>query len=468
GHLNKAARSYAQALTQRPDFPEAVLRVAWLQLEVGRIEEADATSLHGLRLAPGLADAHRVRGNILGHRQRYAEAVAAMQQALALDPGFAAAYSDLATLHINFGHRDEAIAALEQALALAPWMTQVQRALLDLRGQSPADMVATLAPRHANPQLPAHDRVHLGFALGAAHEQLGNYSAALGYFADANAINRTTVDYDRSEDATAFDELKRAFPAELLARRRAESAAGAGMIFIVGMPRSGTTLTEQILASHPDVHGGGETMLVSEMVNARWRRPGQLAYAELLSDLGDRGLEELGREIERRGFVDAGGRRCVTEKLPDNFRLLGLIAAVLPQARIVHCHRDPADTCLSIFKQHFAGAGLQYAYDLTEIAAYYRLYEDLMRHWDEVLPIRPTVVELEAMVADQRGETERLLAYLGLPWADSCLDFFKTERSVRTVSALQVREPINAHGIGIAARYGAGLESLHRALRGDG
>jgi len=274
-------------------------------------------------------------------------------------------------------------------------------------------------------------------------------------FARLNAGNRRvrgSLVYDVEADVSCFKAIADAFTSDVM-----NLFAGAGdtsehPVFVVGMPRSGTTLVEQILASHPDVHGAGELNLLSEV-----------SGGALFPTLG-RELPAWGRAYAERLAALAPGKRRVVDKMPSNFQFLGLIQLMLPNARIIHCRRDPIDTCLSCYSRKFADRQ-DFSYDLRDLGRYYRAYEDLMDHWRRLLPHdRLLEVRYEDLVNDLRTEAERLVAFCGLEWNEACLDFHRTDRPVQTASVNQVRQPIYRSSVSRWKQYARHLEPLLGAL----
>ena len=453
---------YRRAIAARPAMLEAQIGLATTLEKLGRPAEALAFAKEAIRLRPKSADAHRTLARLHDMLGQFDAAVAAHRRAIELAPADPRSHADLGNTYGAFGKREAAIAEYRKALELAPGNAGYER--LIGRFEADAGTLPEKVARFDTPGTPTEEKLHLGFAIGKSLEEAGDYPAAFRYLDAANRLRRAGYKYDKADSEAAFAELEATFTPELIADRSGQGVADATPIFVLGMPRSSTTLVEQILASHPDVTGAGELALLRDLVIGATRtRP--IHYPELLADLTDADLNRFGADYVRRLRAYAPEARFITDKMPGNFMLIGFIALTLPNAKIIHCVRNPADTGVSIWRNYFS-THLGYAYDLSEIGHYIRLYRSLMAHWHRLLPGRIYDIEYEALVADQEGETRRLLDHCGLSFDPACLDFHCTERPVHTASAVQVRSPISRSSIGIAARYGDLLAPLHAALAG--
>jgi hypothetical protein len=302
--------------------------------------------------------------------------------------------------------------------------------------------------------------VHFLFALAKSREDAGAHAEAFALYAEANATQRMRVEYDPVETETSHTRIHAVIDAGLFERHGRPADPGQPVpIFIVGLPRSGSTLVEQILASHPLVDGTAELFEISRIASALSRRfPGQ-HYPEALSRLDTDALAELGRTYLDRTRRHRTGRPFFTDKMPNNFAAIGLIRLILPQAVFVDARRHPLDSCLGCFRQHFA-MGQAFTYDLVELGEFYLEYRRMMAHWQAVLPGAVLELRYEDMVRDQEAQTRRLLAHCGLPWEPRCLSFHETRRAVRTASSEQVRQPIYDSSVDYWTRYRAELAPL--------
>ena len=465
GRLDEAVDAYRDLLAQRPDDAETWCNLGAALKGTEDVDGAIEAYRRAIDLKPDLPEAFYNLGNLLQEQEDLDGSATAFRRALSLRPEFAEAACNLGNTLKLAGQIDAAVDAYKQALDIVPGYTDAHRMLAFTRTHATRDKyVETMETLYADDSLDDAARVHLGFALGKAHEDLGDYDRAFGSLQQANALKRATFDYDVAGDAAFFDHLRTAFDADRLAQPDGSDSHVPTPIFVLGMPRSGTTLVEQILASHPQIYGAGELSLLGDIA-ARCSATGAFADfpahaarldASALADLGNQYLDQVRRHDTAAFIVD---------KKPVNFQLIGFIRLILPAARIVHCRRDPMDTCLSIYKNFFATHN-PFAYDLTELGRYYRLYDTLMAHWTAVSGDALLEVRYEELIADQRGESERLLTHCGLPWDDACLQFHKTDRVVRTASAIQVRQPIFTSSVESWRRYERHLAPLRQALDG--
>ncbi len=302
-------------------------------------------------------------------------------------------------------------------------------------------------------------KIELHFALAKAYDDLARYDEAFAQLQAGNAIKRRLVSYDEAAVAAFFREIAAAFSPALIGERAGAGDPSDAPVFVVGMPRSGSTLVEQILASHPGVYGAGELLVMNDLIADLPDYPSGIA------SVSDAALRRFGRRYVEQVRAFAPGAKRIVDKLPANFRHLGMIHLALPNAKIVHVRRDPMDTCVSCYSKLFLD-GLNFAYDLGELGRYYKMYEALMAHWRAVLPGHALLdVQYETLVGDFEAQARRIVAFCGLEWDARCLDFSRTERPVRTLSQAQVRQPLFASSIGRWRHYEKHLGPLIEALR---
>ena len=363
------------------------------------------------------------------------------------------------------GRSQEAVASYRAAFAARPDHGDAYYALANLKTyEFPDEEIAAMREQVARHDLAFMDRVHLSFALGKAYEDRGDYEQSFRFYEEGNALKRAQTRY--SADAMSEELAKQA---AVCTPALFDAHAGAGHsapdpIFILGLPRAGSTLLEQILASHSQVDGTLELPNILALAHRlRGRKAGQSRYPQVLHDLTREQLAAFGRKFIEDTRVHRQGAPFFIDKMPNNFRHIGLIHLILPNAKIIDARRSPMDCCFSGFKQLFA-EGQEFTYGLTEIGRYYSDYVALMDHWNRVLPGKVLRVNHEDVLDDLEGQTRRMLDYCGLPFEDACLNFHNTERAVRTASSEQVRRPINRAGQDAWKPYEPWLGPLRQAL----
>ncbi len=471
GKPAEAISAYQAAIRHKPDYANAYFNLADLLLDQAELQAAVECYRHVLRLSPEDAEAWNGLGAALRHQQRLAEAMEAFRTALQIKPDYPDAHNNLGLVHATLGDLEAARACYRQAIELDADYTQAYENLAKSRRYGPADgdEIAHLQALVDSPELSESAQVSLHFALGKMLDDCGACEEAFGHYQQANVLKRKTVDFDRERYVAAISQTITTFSSHFFEQCQISGHPSELPVFIVGMPRSGTTLVEQIIASHPQVFGADELPHI-EVIAATL--PGRLQtdhpYPQcatlidppLARSLADSYLEKL-RAI-------GGDAERVSDKMPGNFFYLGLIALMFSNARIIHCRRDPMDVCLSIYFRRFA-YGHGYAYDLTDIAVHYRQYQRLMQHWHEVLPLEICDVQYEELVANQASESRRLIDYCGLPWDDRCLEYYENDRPVQSMSNWQVRQPIYTDSIQRWKRYEKHLDELKQALaEGEG
>jgi tetratricopeptide (TPR) repeat protein len=465
GKLHEAVASYQRALALVPDSVESHYNLAAALKELGKLDDAVASYQKALAIAPGYAEAHNNLGNVLRDMGKPDDAIASFHQALAIAPDLAEAHSNLGNVFMAQGKLDDAVACYRKALAIAPDYAEAHRHLANVsKFTEYDDDIKAMEVAYAMPDLSDQQKMHLAFGLGKSFEDIGRYEKAFGFYQSANAIKRGTYAFSTATVEMNFERLKAVFTENLFSRHQAAGSSDESPIFILGMPRSGTTLVEQILASHAHVYGAGELNDLHGIVASRFTRIDDAGLAESLIQADSAAFSRAGGDYIDMIKARADSVGFITDKMPLNFRLIGMIRLMLPKAKIIHCCRDPRDTCLSIFKNYFSREGNYYAYDLGELGRYYTLYRDLMRHWHSVLPGFIYDIHYEDVVADQEGQSRALLAHCTLEWDDACLAFHKTDRPVHTASAVQVRRPIYKDSIQSWKRYETQLAPLFEAL----
>ena len=413
--------------------------------------------------APQSAEAVNARGFILQAMGNSKQAIEAFKVAATL-PGLIneKAITNLALLHMQDGETDEANRIFDQALAAYPTSANIWFNRSDLTTFKPGDpAIAKMEEVLGAIEFPTdNDKLLMHFALGKAYLDIGESEKAFAHLNLGNQMKRATFSFNVQTTAQWLNQIKAVFTKDYIEQglSQAPRAALDAPIFIIGMPRSGTSLIEQILASHPAVHGAGELKYVQRIVD------GFGSYPNINPPLNSERSAALGAEYLKKITPLSQGRTFVVDKMPANFLHAGFIHMMLPHARIIHCQRNPVDTCLSLYSKIF-GDEQMFAYDLTELGQFHLEYESLTDHWRKVIPASHfTDIQYESVVDDIEAEARRLLDFLGLPWDPACLDFYKTKRTVKTASTNQVRQPVYKSSSGRWRKHAAQLQPLLKAL----
>ena len=468
GRLAEALIAYEQAITIKPDYAEARNNLGTLQKALGNLEAAEANYREALEVNPVFAEVHNNLGITLHALRRYTEAEDSYREAISVNAKYADAYNNLgitlqelgrlqearskhlqaielssesAGNHYNLGlvlqqlgQLGEAEAHYVQAITLQPDLAEAYRSLSELRGSSiKKEHFRSLRSIHEDMNCSIAQRCHSCFALARAEESLGHYASAFKYYREGNKLRKTVLNYDVSKNVELFEKLMN-FQSELArASLLEEQPSTLKPIFIVGMPRSGTTLIEQIISAHSEVTGAGELPFASEL-------GAEIAVGAINNTQGE--LQKFRGAYLHALQARSDGQQIATDKMPLNFRLLGLLAAAFPEAKIVHVKRDPAAVCWANYTTYFEAEALGYCYDLNDILAYYAMYEELMKFWVSALPGRIYELDYDLLTTNQNEETKKLINYLELFWEDNCLRPEDNQRGVSTASNIQVRQKI--------------------------
>ena len=463
GRQDDAVVHFRKAVDIRPDYAEAHNNLGTALKKLGRSEDAVTHYRKSIDIRPDNADAHSNLGTTLSELGRQDDAVAQFRKAIEIDPDHAKAHSNLGTALSELGRLDEGVAHYRKAIEINPEFAEAYRHLTFSKTYSKYDDdIRVMEEIFAQPDIPDEQRMHLAFGLGKSFEDLQQYEKAFEFFAEGNAIKRKSFNFEIEKWDTYFKKLKATLDSSLFRRHQGVGCADETPIFILGMPRSGTTLIEQILASHREVHAAGELVTLSKTIEASFD---ERTYPKDILHVDGDVFERLGGEYIHQVREKSKEATFITDKMPHNFIHVGMIKLMLPNAKIIHCKRCPKDTCLSIFKTYFANVDHTYAYDQNELGQYYNLYLELMEHWQSVLPGFIHEIQYEDVVSDQEAQTRALLAHCDLEWDDACLSFHKTDRPIKTASAAQVRQPIYKGSVQSWKRYETQLAPLLEALQ---
>jgi tetratricopeptide (TPR) repeat protein len=435
GKLEEAIKAYNKALAIEPDYVEAYYNMGNALQEQGKLEEAIEAYNKALAIEPDNAEAYNNIGVTLQEQGKLEEAMKAYRKALFINPDHAGAWNNMGVTLQEQGKLEEAVEAYNKALAIKPDYAEAHRHLSILtKYTSDTAQISEVEALLQQADMGDSDRCNLLYTNAKMQEDLGDLSGAYASYVAGGGLRQKLLKYEFKKDEHLFDQIKRTAPKfKDVARSAASETITHTPIFILGMPRSGTTLVEQIVSSHTEVTGAGELSYVSQF-GAKLVAGLTTPTLEAVSEFRERYLTELAKRAEGQAFA--------TDKMPQNFTYIALICAAFPEAKIVHVKRNAEATCWSNFKHYFTSKYLGYSYSLRDTVAYYGLYKDLMHFWSQSYSERIYNLDYDKLTEDQEPETRRLIEYLGLNWEDACLSPQNNKRSVKTASQQQVRKKV--------------------------
>ena len=468
GRYGDAENLLARALELAPDFLSARHNYAVVLHRQNRSSDALVEIDRALAREPSNPGYRNLKAAILARLGEYDQAIVIYSEVLARYPQQAKGWMSYGHALKTAGRIEECITAYRKCIALAPHLGEAYWSLANLKTfRFSASELEQMREQAARTDISDEDRFHFDFAIGKALEDSQEYGESFRHYARGNELRRAAINYDPDENSSNVQRSRSLFTQEFFAARAGSGCQARDPIFIVGLPRSGSTLLEQILSSHPLVEGTMElpdiTSIARELGGRRTKQ--ELSrYPEILGTLAPEELRVLGEQyLEQTRVQRKTPAPFFIDKMPNNFAHTGLIHLILPNARIIDARRHPLGCCFSGYKQHFA-RGQHFSYGLTDIGRYYRDYVELMAHFDSVLPGRVHRVIYEELVADTEAQVRRLLDYCGLPFDERCLRFYENDRAVRTASAEQVRQPIFRDAVDHWRHYEPWLDPLKHAL----
>ena len=435
GRKNKAVNANQKAVILSPQDASAHSNLGNALQELGRFDEAEISLKKAIALKPDYAPAYNNLGVTLRDMGKLEEAKESFKHAVKLKPDFALAHSNLGNALHELGRLDEAEVSLKQAIVIKPNYAAVYRRLTLIKKFNKRDEIyLKMQDLYLDESLAEEQLCHINFGLAKASEDMGEVEQAFKHYREGNVLRKKLLNYDIRQDIALFNQLKKSFPKININSLGDEYVSNKiSPIFILGMPRSGTSLVEQIISSHSEVTGAGELSFVAQFGDS---------LAQGLSQTNKSALIEFRKNYLTKLENFSNGNLIVTDKMPINFLYVGLIAAAFPEAKIVHVKRNPAAVCWGNYKQYFVPKTLSYCYALEDIVNYYGLYKNLMMFWEESLINRIYSCNYDLLTVNQEIETRKLINYLGLNWEEKCLSPQDNKRSVATASNTQIREKV--------------------------
>jgi len=467
--LDDAISCYRKALQLNPNLEKTYFNLGIALQDKGQLDEAICCYRQAMQLNPNIFGLYYNLGLAFQEQHKLNEAISCYQKAIQLNPNCFEAYNNMGNALIVQGKLNEGIRCIKKALQLKPNYAVALLNLVDKQRLSYDDSkeLFELTKKMIKQDMSENDLIHVYFAMGKLCDNLEMFKKSFEYYSFGNMLKRAQVEFNIGSHVDYLSRIKETFSADFIEHRKSWGSDSEMPIFIFGMPRSGTTLVEQIIASHPNVYGGGELQFFTQVdqklpsilkVNER--------YPECLNFIDDQtayDIAELYIKETRKLVGLSKDYTRITDKNPFNFYHLGLISLFFPKASFIHCQRYPLDTCISIYFHNFS-AGNHFAYDLSELGQYYREYLKLMNHWRKVLSISIFELKYEDIVQQQEEVSRKLIEFCGLEWDSACRDFYKKDRPVYTASNWQVRQPIYTTSCGRWQNYDQFIDSLKELL----
>lgn len=463
----EALRLLGEALKLDPRHRGALLQVARTQLRRTNYEQAEQAARLLLKVEPNSAEGHGLLAQVMHETDRLEEAVGECEIALKLNPLLMDINAIYGVCLKSLGRLEDAANQFDRTLAIIPSAYGIYANLSDLqkftRDNQHFRAMEKIFAEAVDPESERYMALH--FAMGKAYEDLGEYGKAFRHFQSGARLKRNKLNYNEAQTVEFFDSILSTFTEALMKNPPYRGKSTEVPIFIVGMPRSGSTLVEQVVANHPGTFGAGEIKEFARQLNVlRGRFPGLPKYPQIAQRMSEPQFDMLADGYIGKVLALSPGSLRITDKLLTNYYFVGLLHILFPKAKFIHTRRNPVDTCLSAFTKLFKD-DMPHSYDLGELGRYYRKYDELMAHWDKVLPegVMKTVV-YEDVVNDLPAMARDIISFIGLPWDDACLSFHESARPVKTASVVQVRQPVYTSSMGRWKRYGDALQPLIEAL----
>ena len=493
GQLSDAEKMFKNAFSIKPDYAEAHFNYGIVQKDLGRIDAAIESYQNAISILPNYPDAHNNLGNAFKSIGMYAHAIESYEWAVAYKPEFEEAFNNLGVVqcdvglqhlaiknfekayslnsnffealfylgvaHKDLGNKSVAISTFEKLLEIQSHNTKVLRNLCEVKKfkKSDSKLINKMESLLNSDKINQSELIDLNFALSNVYEDLGDIDTQFKYLSDGNKLRKALLSYSIESSIKLFNTIKDVFDDLPTLTNNELSQSSLRPIFIVGMPRSGTSLVEQIVASHNEAHGAGELEFSTQIFSS--------IIANISGDVDKKDLLFFREQYLAKLNALKCSKNIITDKMPMNFRYIGLIISAFPEAKIIHLKRDARATCWSIYKNYFDSDGIGYSYDQNDLAQYYGLYSDLMSFWHERFPDQIYDICYEDLTTNQEDETRKLLEYCDLDWDEKCLNFHSNKRAVKTASALQVRKKMYQGSSEAWKKYEAYLQPLIKGLK---
>ena len=439
--IKEATEWYEKSIEVDPNFSMAYNNLGLIYADHKKdYNKAEDLYKKSISLNAKHPEPHNNLGSVYNHLGKYEDAINSYKKAILINENLPQVYHNMGNVYITIGKFNDAKENFKKSIKIN------SNDALSHRSLSRITKYKSIGDEHFKELQKAYkvtndnnseNKINLAFALGKAYEDIKNFKESYIHYKEANALNRKRINFSIKEASEKFNEIKLTFNDKLFKKCKNFGYKSSSPIFILGMPRSGTTLVEQILSNHPKVYGADEVNLIPDLVNENF----QNKLNEIINfDKDD--LKKIGEIYIKKMSKISNNSERTTDKLPINFIWIGFIKVILPNSKIIHCYRNPKDNCMSIFKNFFSGSGIKFGYDIEEIVEYYNLYKDIMGHWNNLLPNFIFNIKYENLISNTEHEIKKLLKFCDLNWSENCLEFYKNKRPIKTASDTQARSKI--------------------------
>ena len=452
---DEAIIAYKKGIAIKPDLAIIHCNLGNLYKSINRLDLAEEKYNLAISLDKNSPEAHNNMGTLLRGLNRHDESIKFFQKAISLDEDFFWAYYNLATTYITIGYFQEAINCLQKTIKINPFFCAAHRSLSRLITYEKNDShLSIMRKLYIDKRINNNQKKELAFSLGKAFEDIKDFSSSFYYYNEGNYIHRKSINFDIKEEEKFMNLIKNIYDKDLFESYKNSGCSDKSPIFILGMPRSGTTLIEQIVSNHSEVYGADELNYIYKLAQPLKKK----------LDFDEKKLKVLGEKYIHQVKRISNNSKFITDKMPINFMWIGFIKLILPNCKIIHCKRNAKDNCFSIFKNFFTSQNLNFAYDLNEIAEYYNLYLEMMEYWNKVLPGFIININYEEVVKNSKNEIKTLIKKSDLSWEDNCLQFYKSKRIIKTASSTQARKKIYNTSINLWKNYEKDIGSFFKIL----
>ena len=445
GKIQKSIKCYEEGLKIDPNFSTIYSNLGLLYANYkGDYTKAEIYYKKSISLNKNIPETHNNLGSTYLAMNKIELAIKSFKKTIEIDPNFFNAYHNLGNTYTSIGDFTKAKKNFVKSLEINPYNTNSHRSLSRLIKYTKSEKhFIDLKNIYDTKKIKnIDDRVNICFSLGKAFEDLKEYDKSFSYYNEANKLYSKKIIFSIKNESKKFKRIKETFNKKLYEKYSKSGSSSSSIIFILGMPRSGTTLVEQILSSHKKVYGADEQVVLSKIIKKNFENNDLRLFFSGVKKFNKENFKGMGNDYVKVMKSISNSSEIITDKMTENFLSIGFIKLILPNAKIVHCYRNPKDNCLSIFKNHFPGGNIPYSYDLEQIVDYYNLYNNLMNYWNNLFNKYIYNIKYENLISNQENEIKKLLNFCNLEWDESCLNFYKNKRTIKTASDVQARSKI--------------------------